>query len=61
MEVILWLIVMWLVWSVMKHMTKGRGIVNDLTNVRISALKNPSRYLGNLDLNYAREEEVKED
>jgi len=36
-----------------KHMTKGRGIVNALTNVRISALKNPSRYLGNFDLNSA--------
>lgn len=60
MEVILWIIAIWFIWSVIKHVTKGRGIVNALTNVRISALKNPSRYLGNFDLNSASEEEVKE-
>ena len=60
MEVILWIIAIWFIWSVIKHMTKGRGIVNALTNVRISALKNPSRYLGDFDLNSTSKEEVKE-
>ena len=60
MEILLWIIAIWFIWGVIKHMAKGRGIVNALTNVRISALKNPSRYLGDLDLNYATEDEVKE-
>lgn len=60
MEVVLWIIAIWFIWSVIKHMTKGRGIVNALTNVRVSALKNPSRYLGSFDLNSTSEEEVKE-
>ena len=60
MEVVLWIIAIWFVWSVVKHMSKSRGIVNDLTNVRVSALKNPSRYLGNLNLDDTSEDEVKQ-
>ena len=60
MEIILWIIAIWFIWSVIKHMTKGRGIVNDLTNVRIGALKHPEKYLNGLDFNNNSELEIKE-
>ncbi len=60
MEIIIWIIAIWFIWSIFKHMSKGKQILKILNEVRIEALKNPSLYSVSSDLNSISEEEAEE-
>lgn len=48
MEILIFIIVIWFIWGVIKSMQKSKKIVNDLSNLRIAVLKEPEEMLEQL-------------
>jgi len=59
MEIIIGIIVLWFIWAVIKFMGRGKSLVADINKVRMSALRNPTRYTQGFD-KYDSEDKIRQ-
>ncbi|RXJ78734.1 hypothetical protein CRV03_01515 [Arcobacter sp. F155] len=59
MEIIIGIVVLLFIWAIIKSMGKSKNLINDINQVRLNALRNPSRYTQGFNKNES-EDEIKQ-